>query len=78
MAALRNQITTVIIPAENEKDLEDIDPIVRSALNFVMVKQADEVLSQALANALPLQRDNASCPISEAARPAGQAVNLRQ
>ena len=78
MAALRNQITTVIIPAENEKDLEDIDQTVRSALNFVMVKQADEVLSQALKNAVPFQESEICCPISDAARPAGQAVNLRQ
>lgn len=78
MAALRNQITTVIIPAENEKDLADIDPIVRSSLNFVLARQADEVLSQAMTSVLPLQRDGACCPISEAARPAGQTVSLRQ
>ena len=78
MAALRNQITTVIIPAENEKDLEDIDQTVRSALNFVLVKQADEALSQAMTSVLPLQKDDVCRPIPEAARPAGQTVNLRQ
>ena len=78
MAALRNQITTVIIPEENVKDLEDIDQAVRSALDFVPVKQADEVLSQALASVLPLQESDVRRPISEAARPAGQSVHLRQ
>ena len=78
MAALRNQITTVIIPAENEKDLEEIDQTVRTALHFIPVKQADEVLSQALASDLPLQKSGICCSISEAARPVGQTVNLRQ
>ena len=78
MAALRNQITTVIIPSENEKDLENIDQTVRSALNFVLVKQADEVLSQALTSVLPLQESNVCCPIAEAARPVGQSIHLRQ
>ena len=48
MAALRNGIYTVLIPAENEKDLEEIDQTVRAALNFVPVKQVDEVLANAL------------------------------
>ena len=78
MAALRNQITTVIIPAENEKDLEEIDQTVRSALSFVLVRQVDDVLVQAMTSVLPFQKDDAFCPISEAARPAGQTVNLRQ
>ena len=48
MAALRNGVRTVIIPRDNEKDLADIDPIVRNALNFVIVATAEEVLSTAL------------------------------
>lgn len=48
MAALRNRITTVIIPAENEKDLQEIDQTVRAALHFVSVRQVDEVLAGAL------------------------------
>ena len=35
MAALRNGIKTVIIPRENEKDLEEIDQTVRKALHFI-------------------------------------------
>ncbi len=48
MAAFRNGIKTVIIPADNGKDLEDIDQTVRKALHFILVERADQVLSAAL------------------------------
>ena len=48
MAAFRNGIKTVIIPADNAKDLEEIDQTVRKALRFVLVEQASQVLAQAL------------------------------
>ncbi len=48
MAAYRNGIHTVIIPAENKKDLADIDQTVRSALRFVAAEQVDQVLAEAL------------------------------
>lgn len=48
MAALRNGIKTVIVPAENEKDLEEIDQTVRAALHFILVEQVDQVLAAAL------------------------------
>ena len=48
MAALRSGIKTVIIPAENEKDLEEIDQTVRRALNFVVTDHVDKVLDVAL------------------------------
>ena len=48
MAALRSGIKTVIIPAENEKDLEEIDQTVRAALNFVVTDHVDKVLDVAL------------------------------
>lgn len=48
MAALRHGVKTVIIPAENEKDLEEIDQTVRKRLNFITVKDADAVLAAAL------------------------------
>ncbi|MGN8897400.1 endopeptidase La [Flavonifractor sp. HCP28S3_F3] len=49
VAAYRNGITTVIVPADNEKDLEEIDQTVRAGLRFVPVEQVDEVLAEALA-----------------------------
>ena len=48
MAALRNGIHTVIIPKENEPDLEEIDQTVRNALTFIPVEHADQVLANAL------------------------------
>lgn len=48
MAALRNGMRTVILPADNLSDLEDIDQTVRSALHFIPVEHVDEVLSSAL------------------------------
>ena len=48
MAALRHGISTVIIPADNEKDLEQIDQTVRSQLNFVTASHVSEVLETAL------------------------------
>ncbi len=48
MAALRAGVKTVIIPAENEADLEKIDPLVRKQLNFVPTEHVDNVLNLAL------------------------------
>ena len=48
MAALRRGITTVIIPKDNERDLEEIDQRVRSRLNFVVASHVDTVLDTAL------------------------------
>ena len=49
MAALRNGIPTVILPKENEKDLEEIDQTVRKALHFIPVETVDAVFVAALA-----------------------------
>ena len=76
MAAYRNGIRTVLIPMDNQKDLEEIDPTVRAGLKFVAVEGVDQVLSQAL--------DLEVCPRGEAlAQPpaapqAGERPNLRQ
>ena len=48
MAALRNGIHTVIIPKDNESDLEKIDQTVRKALRFIPVSHVDQVLANAL------------------------------
>lgn len=44
MAALRNGVELVLIPRENEKDLEEIDPLVREKLKFYPVETIDQVL----------------------------------
>ena len=48
MAALRAGVHTVIIPAENEADLAEIDQSVRRALHFVTAEHADQVVEIAL------------------------------
>ena len=48
MAALRHGISTVIIPEENLRDLEEIDQTVRKCLNFVTARTVDTVLDTAL------------------------------
>ena len=48
MAALRHGIKTVIIPADNERDLEEIDQAVRGKLHFVIARHVDTVLETSL------------------------------
>ena len=48
MAALRHGIRTVIIPVDNERDLEEIDQTVRGKLNFITARTVDTVLDAAL------------------------------
>ena len=52
LAALRGGIKTVIIPAENEKDLAEIPANVRDGLTIIPVKHVDEVLALALTEPL--------------------------
>lgn len=48
MAALRHGVRTVIIPKANERDLEEIDPLVKDALSFVLAEEIGTVLDTAL------------------------------
>ncbi len=48
LAALRGNITTVIIPQENEKDLAEIPENVKAGLRIIPVSHVDEVLALAL------------------------------
>ncbi len=48
MSAHRAGLKTVIIPKDNEKDLEDIPESVREDLEFILVSHLDEVLIHAL------------------------------
>lgn len=49
LAALRGGITTVLIPKENVKDLEEIPDNVKKGLTIIPVEHVDEVLAAALA-----------------------------
>lgn len=48
LSAHRAGLTTIIMPHENEKDLEEIPETVRDGLTFIPVKHLDEVLKYAL------------------------------
>ena len=48
MAAYKSGCDTVIIPKDNEKDLDEISYEVKSAVSFVSVSEFDEVLHIAL------------------------------
>ncbi|HET9423977.1 MAG TPA: endopeptidase La, partial [Gemmatimonadaceae bacterium] len=48
VAAHRNGIRVVLIPAENQRELDDIPPEVRAAVRFHPVRSMDEVLGVAL------------------------------
>ena len=48
MAALRHGVSTVLIPADNERDLQEIDQTVRKQLNFIVCQTMDSVLEAAL------------------------------
>ena len=52
MAAYRAGMKTVIVPQENEPDLQDIDPIVRENIEFVTAETMETVLKTALCNAV--------------------------
>lgn len=56
LAAMRSQIKTVLIPAENEKDLKEMPANITSKLNIIPVKWIDEVIEQALVE-VPLAED---------------------
>ncbi len=48
LAALRAGIKNIIIPDQNRKDLEDIPQYIRRKVNFVFVKNMDEILKMAM------------------------------
>jgi ATP-dependent Lon protease len=48
LAALTHKIKTVIIPMENGKDLDEIPGNVKKEINFIKVKNVDEILDIAL------------------------------
>jgi ATP-dependent Lon protease len=52
LAALRGGITTVFIPAENEKDLAEIPANVKEGITIIPVAHVDEVLALALTQPL--------------------------
>lgn len=77
MGALRAGVHTVILPKDNEKDLNEIDPNVREKLRFVPVETVDAVFAEALV--LPEacgagQQKEEYLPLAEAGTPSALRV----
>ncbi len=53
LAARRAGINTIILPKENEKDLDDIPKNVRQNMKFIFAETMDEVIANALRKKLP-------------------------
>ena len=54
LAAHRNKIFEIIIPKDNEKDLEDIPPLVKKKLKFYPVNSMDDVLKHVFVQEKPV------------------------
>jgi ATP-dependent Lon protease len=60
LAAQRAGLSTVILPARNEPDLDDLPETVRAAMTFYLVDDVAEVLALALVAAADPRLGNAS------------------
>ena len=65
MAALRSGIPQVLVPEDNLPDLDEIDPNVRNALQFIAVSHMDQVLETALSH----KQESAAVKAAEKAAP---------
>ena len=81
LAALRGGIKTVLIPEENEKDLEDIPDNVKNGLRIVPVSDINEVLELALSEPLsPIvwsEADEAALQASLSGQPSSASDAVR-
>lgn len=62
LAAHRAGLTTIILPKDNAKDLEDVPKNVKRDLQFIFASHMDEVLKVALTGTLPREKK----PLAEA------------
>src|SRR5260221_4303567 len=79
LAALRGGIRTVLIPAENEKDLAELPSTLKDSLEIVPVDHIDQVLARALVEPLqPIEwtesDEHAAEPVVHAPAPGEPAV----
>ncbi len=77
MAALRHGVRTVIVPADNERDLAQIDPVVRKSLNFITAQTVDTVLDAAL-NRTQQMMPTVIGPVAEDVKSKARKPELRQ
>ena len=56
LAAHRSGITTVILPKQNEQDVDDVPDEIRKMMKFIYVESVDEVIKAALEKAKPVKK----------------------
>ncbi len=76
LAALRAKIKNIIIPYQNQKDLDDIPPYIRRKVNFIFVKNMDEILKAALVPEKSKPMVSVEGPEEKKGRPEGLPVSL--
>ena len=71
MAAFKSGMDTVIIPAENESDLWEVDPAVKEKIKFIPVRKLSEVFSLALTAGFVKMKPNKRTPVQLEAKNSG-------
>ncbi|MDO4271277.1 MAG: endopeptidase La [Eubacteriales bacterium] len=76
MAAYRAGIKTVVIPKDNESDLQDIEPVVRENLHFVPAYHMDTVMETAIdfSRRAKKRKKTVRGQAARAAQPSGASV----
>ena len=88
MAAYKTGIRTVLIPAENEPDLEEVEPVVKEHVEFICASTIDTVLEHALCVEMTSQIEyekgekdmpcDSYCPVPVKPQPAATTVQARE
>ena len=71
MAAFKSGMDTVVIPAENESDLWEVDPAVKEKIKFIPVRKLSEVFSLALTAGFVKMKPNKRTPVQLEAKNSG-------
>jgi ATP-dependent Lon protease len=74
LAAVRAGITTVLLPARNRKDLEDVPESARHQVHFVFLEQVDDAIAAALEPTGDRQQEVAAAGGTTSARQAAQSA----
>lgn len=76
MAAFKNGITTVIIPKDNEPDLEDVDKTVSDKVKFIPVRNFSEAVAIAVNNTVRITDNQWNGIDMSAVRSASKTANI--
>lgn len=75
MAAYRAGMKTVLVPADNEPDLQDIEPVVRENVRFVTAENMKTVLDTALCQ--PVAKEASVLPLNQIAPPRSPSAEIK-